>query len=125
MWITRKAFKKMLTSIDAEKRLVYESLVDETFERGWLTKREFICHFEGLIDFQLNFSFPPDDTKQWNTKISIIKSSDDPGVIEGASEALDRMYQNADSHVFFNEGHMPSITRTDEYLKLIHDFLKR
>lgn len=124
-WIARKAFKKMLTSIKDKKREVYEALIDEAFERGWLTKREFICHFEGLIDFQINQKFTPEDTILWDTKILIIKSSDDPGVIEGASEALDRMYPNAESHVFLNEGHMPSITRMDEYVKLIHELLKR
>ena len=124
-WIARKAFKRLLTNIEDEKRDVYEAIVDEVFERGWLAKKEFICHFEGLIDFQINHKFNPEDTILWDTKILIIKSSDDPGVIEGASESLDRMYPNAVSHVFLNEGHMPSITRMDEYVKLIHELLKR
>ena len=123
-WIAKRAFKRMLTEIEDEQKAVYEALVEETFARGWITKKEFVCHFEGLIDFQLNHQFTPEDTSRWDTKVLIIKSSDDPGVLEGASEALDRMYPNADTHVFLNEGHMPSITRMDEYLKLLHEFLK-
>jgi pimeloyl-ACP methyl ester carboxylesterase len=124
-WIAKKAFKKMLATIEDEKRVVYNALVDEVFEQGWLTKNELICHFEGLIDFQLNHRFTLQDTSLWDTKMMIIKSSEDPGVVEGSSEALDRMYPNAYSHVFLNEGHMPSITRMEEYLKLMHEFLEK
>jgi pimeloyl-ACP methyl ester carboxylesterase len=124
IWIAKKGFKRMLAGIEEDQKAVYEALVEEPFARGWFTKRELVCHFEGLIDFQLNHQFTPEDTSQWDTKVLIIKSSNDPGVLEGASEALDRMYPKAETHVFEEEGHMPSITRTDEYLKLLHEFLK-
>jgi len=122
--IAKRAFKRMLEGVEEDQRTVYESLVDELFVRGLYTKRELACHFEGLIDFQLNHQFTPESTSQWDTKVLIIKSRDDPGVLEGSSEALDRMYPNARTHVFLEEGHMPSITRMDEYLKLLHEFLK-
>ncbi len=122
--VAKRSFKRLLAGIEGEKRRLYEALVDEVFARSWLTKIEFVCHFEGLIDFQLNHRFTPEETCQWDTKVLIIKSSDDPGVLEGASESLDRMYPKAVTHVFEGAGHMPSITRADEYLKLLREFLK-
>jgi pimeloyl-ACP methyl ester carboxylesterase len=123
-WIAKKAFKRMLATIEDDERVVYSALVDEVFQRGWLTKREIICHFEGLADFQLNHRFTPEIASKWDVKLLIIKSSDDPGVVEGASEALDEMYPDAEFHVFLSEDHMPSITRMEEYLSVMFEFLE-
>lgn len=122
-WGGLRSFKKLLDGIHTEQRDLYDALLVEHFARKWLTKKEFVCHYQGLLDFHSNFRFSPEDSLTYSTKVLLIDSSHDPGVLDGASAALREMYPNATTHTFLEGGHMPSISKADEFKKVIDDFL--
>lgn len=121
--VALRSFKGLLTRASEDQREEYEGHLNEIFANGWLTKREFVCHFKGLLDFHKKAGFSVGDLDNSPVKILLVMSTEDAGVDPRASDALRTMYPTAKVHVFEGEGHLPSVTRTLEYARMVMEFL--
>ncbi len=95
----------------------------KTFLRDCFSKKVVLCHFNCLIDFHETFSIHPSDLEQCNGQKLIISAADDILVGKESSDALKSVYPNAEFYTFDSGGHVLSITRHNEYMQLITDFL--
>ena len=120
--VAKRSFKKLFSGVPGNE--LYSAALDEVFAKKLFTKKELICHFEGLIDFQENFRINPETFAEWHGKMLIIMSDDDPGVSRITSEALSKNFPKAQFHTFQGAGHIPALTHREEYLSLILEFLK-
>ncbi len=122
-FLTNKISNNAITTPEAEKEL-YKALLKEAFHLRLVDKEDVLCHFKGLIDFFENYSFTAQDLINWKGRILIIGSDNDRRVEHESKEALKSVYLQAKIHTFCDAGHTANISRTNEYVSLLQDFLK-
>lgn len=84
-----------------------------------LDKQDILCHFESLIDFQINIKITPENTTQLQKRMLIITAENDPGVSPTASQSLKEIYPNAQFYHFMEGGHIPLLVKPKIYLNLV------
>ena len=52
-------------------------------------------------------------------------SDDDPATSPDAREAMQKLYPNADVHMFSGTGHAAALLKQDEYFSVFEQFLDR
>lgn len=77
-----------------------------------------------VADFAQNYEFAPTDLANWPGNILIIESKDDKAIPSPAGNRLKELYPQAQVHVFHNAGHVPLITKREDYIAIIKTFLK-
>jgi pimeloyl-ACP methyl ester carboxylesterase len=88
-----------------------------------LLKEVFIHQNKCLLDLAYQPKFTPDDLKEWNGKILIIESDDDPAIPSRGRALLRSTYPQAQIHSFRDAGHASSILKREEVFSIIRSFL--
>jgi pimeloyl-ACP methyl ester carboxylesterase len=88
-----------------------------------LLKEVFIHQNKCLLDVAHRPEFTPDDLHDWNGKILIIESDDDPAINSRDRALLRSIYPRAQVHTFKDAGHASSILRREEVVSVIKTFL--
>jgi pimeloyl-ACP methyl ester carboxylesterase len=109
---------------DEGERAFWRAFIDEwlttEYNREWILKSREIS-----ADYGANYSFQPEDLADWAGRILIIDSDTDRTVGAENLKQLKAMYPRAQTYTFTNAGHVPVITRRDEYISLVRGFLKQ
>ncbi len=127
IWYVRRMGKRglprLVSALPEDRRafwLAYLSeLLDRIYTRAWLTAGNQVG-----IDYMLNYTFHPDDLREWPGKVLIIDSDDDTVIGLEQLKLLKAMYSQAQVYTFHNAGHVPAITHEAEYIQLLKNFLK-
>ncbi len=77
-----------------------------------------------LIDQTENYTFTPDDLKDWGGSILIVCGSEDPSTPADKREAMQKLYPQAQIKVFEGGKHGIALTHQKEYFAVIDAFLK-
>jgi pimeloyl-ACP methyl ester carboxylesterase len=88
-----------------------------------LLKEVFVHQNKCLLDLARQPQFTHDDLKEWNGKILIIESDDDPAIPARDRSLLRSTYPQAQVHTFRDAGHASSILRREEVVSIIRSFL--
>ena len=115
--IAKRSFIKGI-NFPEEVKPFYEQFLYQAFSKDVV-----LCHFNCLIDFHTNFSFNPSELDRWQDRLLIINAEDDTFVGKDTSTALHSVYPTAKFHTFESGGHILSLTKHDEYFRLVTNFL--
>ena len=88
-----------------------------------LLKKVFLHQNKCLLDLASQPQFAPDDLKDWDGKILIIESKDDPAISAQERALLRSKYPQAQVHTFLDAGHASSILKPEEVFAIIRSFL--
>jgi pimeloyl-ACP methyl ester carboxylesterase len=88
-----------------------------------LLKEVFVHQNKCLLELTHQPQFTPDDLKEWDGKILIIESDDDPAIRARERALLRSTYPQARVHTFRDAGHASSILKREEVLSIIRSFL--
>jgi pimeloyl-ACP methyl ester carboxylesterase len=100
----------------------WQAYLNEAIDSG-LLKQVFIHQNQCLIELLHHNSFTADDLMDWNGKILIIDSDDDPAISAGDRELLRGMYPRAKVHTFRDAGHASSILKREEVVRVVENFI--
>jgi pimeloyl-ACP methyl ester carboxylesterase len=88
-------------------------------------RKIFIHQNKCLLDLAQRPQFTPEDLNEWNGKILIIGSDDDPAIPARDRALLRSTYPQAQVHTFRDTGHASSILKREEVFSIIRSFLDR
>ena len=101
----------------------WRAYLNEAVQSG-LLKDVFMHQNQCLVELLRHSAFTPDDLKDWNGRILIIDSDDDPAISAGDRGVLRRMYPRAKVHTFKDAGHASSILKREEVVSIVKDFIR-
>lgn len=104
-----------------EQQEFWLQLADEIL--GQWTHADLIAECQEMTDFAWRCRFTPADLSGWPGRILILESEDDQFADVGARTALHALYPTAEVHTFRGERHSAMLTRTDEYVAVVDQFL--
>ena len=78
-----------------------------------------------LVDQTQNYTFSPDDLKDWLGSILMVFGSEDPSTPPEKRQAMRVLYPQAEVKVFEGGGHGIAISHQQEYYAAIDEFLAR
>jgi maspardin len=123
-WASIRSLDKHMEAIPAGERKFWKAYFKESIHTQW--NRESIARQgQCIVDFARNYEFHPGELAQMVDRILIIESDDDLTIRPEQSAVLGGLYPEAQVHTFHNAGHVPLITRREEYITLIRDFMIR
>jgi pimeloyl-ACP methyl ester carboxylesterase len=100
---------------------LWRAYLNEAIAVG-LLKEVFLHQNKCLLDLARQPQFTPGDLKEWNGKVLIIESDDDPAIAARDRAALRSTYPQAQVHTFRDAGHASSILKRQEVVSLIRRF---
>jgi pimeloyl-ACP methyl ester carboxylesterase len=101
---------------------LWSAYLNEAIAAGVL-KEVFLHQNKSLLDLAQQPQFTPDDLKEWNGRILIIESDDDPAIAARGRASLRSTYPQAHVHTFLDAGHASSILKRQEVVSVINNFL--
>jgi pimeloyl-ACP methyl ester carboxylesterase len=125
MFLVRKMLRDRMIGIlptrpSAELLLIAAQIRETVATR--LTRQAALNTFLRMIDFdQKNYS--PSDLANWQGKALIMLAEDDPTTPKPLRQQLVDLYPGARLHMFKGSGHATSILESEEYIKVMIDFL--
>ncbi len=118
----QRAFESMMperTDETACMLAIYNELVAFA-----LTKRDVIGILERTIDYSKQV-FTPQDLATWWSKVLLVFGDSDPSTPPEVRDRLAALYPGCWLRLFEGSGHATAVTRREEYLTLIDEFLSR
>ncbi|MFX0183099.1 MAG: alpha/beta fold hydrolase [Candidatus Hodarchaeota archaeon] len=125
-FIARKIMIRSFTKLVPSNVENYEeivNLIQGIIKSKQLDKKDIICHFESLLNFQNNLPLTKEVASSFQHKLLIITAANDKGVSPEASSSLEKLYPEAKFHHFMEGGHMPMLVKPNEYVQLVKGFL--
>jgi pimeloyl-ACP methyl ester carboxylesterase len=89
-----------------------------------LTKRDVVGILERTIDYSQQV-FTPQDLASWSGKVLLVFGDDDPATPPEVRDRLIALYPGCQVRYFEGSGHTTAVTRREEYLAAIDDFLSQ
>jgi pimeloyl-ACP methyl ester carboxylesterase len=86
-------------------------------------RADILAALRRLIDQTTNYTFSPDDLKDWPGRILALMGSEDPATPPDKQEAMRQLYPQADIRVFEGADHTVSVSHQHEYYGAIDAFL--
>ena len=111
----------VLPSHPSPELLLVSAQIHETVDTR-LTRQAALNTFLRMMDFDLQV-YTPSDLAGWQGKTLIMLAEDDPTTPESLRKSLLELYPGAQLHLFKGSGHATSILESQEYIKVIEDFL--
>jgi maspardin len=123
-WASVRSLDKHMAAIPPKEREFWKAYFKESIYTQW--DRESIARQgQCTVDYARNYEFKPGELVGMEDRILIIDSDDDLAISPELGEALHDLYPGAHLHTFHNAGHIPLITRHEEFVTLIRKFLQR
>jgi 3-oxoadipate enol-lactonase len=123
-WASVRSLERHMTVIPAGERGFWRAYFKESIYTQW-DREGMACGGRCTVDYSRNYEFHPGQLAGMEDRILIIESDDDLAVHPEQSAALRGLYPGARVHTFHKAGHIPLITRREEYVSLIREFLLR
>jgi 3-oxoadipate enol-lactonase len=101
--------------------LLVSAQVRETVDTR-LTRQAALSTFLRMMEFDQQ-TFSPSDLAGWQGTTLVILSEDDPTTPETLRKKLIDLYPGTRLHVFKGSGHASSILESEEYIKVIEEFM--
>jgi pimeloyl-ACP methyl ester carboxylesterase len=128
MWLIRfasvRSLAKHLETVPISEREFWKAYFKEAIYSGW-SHESIARQNQCLLDYMLNYEFKPGELDWMADRVLVIASDDDKAIPPELSAALRDLYPGARLHVFHNAGHVPLITKREEYVALIREFLSK
>jgi len=119
--IARKQLGRLLPAGHPELAFIRAYLVEAL--RYQMTKEGFLNLCRRGEDFDLKYTFGPDDLTNWPGQVLLVMGDDDPSTPEPVREEMKRLYPQARVHLFHGTGHAAALLKRDEYLAVMEQFL--
>ncbi len=120
--MSKRRVLHLLSGLSREERSFWKALLTEKIS-SYVTKAWLISQYKLLADYCANYHFTPADLERWPGAILILQADDDELIHRLAREPLTAFYPQAQVHTFHNANHIPPITKQDEYINVIKQFL--
>lgn len=123
--ILREGAKQQLFTTIAppeNEAIFWRAYLNELFTER-LGKADILSTYHCLVDFMLNYTFSPEDLRDWQGRLLIIDSDNDATFGTDVQNQLRALYPTAQTHTFIGAGHSPGSTQRDAYFALIRGFL--
>jgi pimeloyl-ACP methyl ester carboxylesterase len=126
-WLLRalinRSFARLVSNRSGDPSLVLLwALVQEAmFYR--VGRADILAALQRLVDQTQNYTFSPDDLKDWPGSILVLFGSGDPATPPEKREAMRRLYPQAEVRVFEGGEHGIALSHQQEYLATIDRFL--
>jgi len=88
-------------------------------------RQDFLAALQRLVDQTENYTFSPDDLKDWPGSILMLFGSEDPATPADKRQAMRELYPQAEMVVFEGGEHGIGLTHKQEYFATIDAFLGR
>lgn len=89
------------------------------------TKTGLLNGYRRATDFDLNWSFTPEDLADWPGRCLLVMADDDPSTPEPVRQVMEALYPQAEVHLFHGTGHAAPILQQEEYFSLLEAFLEK
>jgi maspardin len=123
-WASVRSLDKHLAAIPAGERKFWKAYFKESIYIRW-NRESIACDGRCTVDYARNYEFRPGELDAMEDRILIIESDDDQAIRPELGAVLHDLYPEARLHTFHNAGHIPLITRHEEYVTLIREFLQQ
>ncbi len=120
--IVERTVWKWVSPVPEDERDFWRAYFKEYMANVW-TREALVVSYQCILDFVGNYAFSPTDLASWPGRVMIVDSDDDQAIGAGRREALKAMYPQAEVHTFHAAGHVPFITKREEYVSVIRNFL--
>jgi pimeloyl-ACP methyl ester carboxylesterase len=125
MFIVKKMLRDRMIGIlppkPSPELLLIAAQIRETVDTR-LTRQAALSTFMRMMDFDQQV-FSPSDLVDWQGKTLIMLAEDDPTTPEPLRQSLLDLYPGARLHLFKGSGHATSILESEEYIRVIEEFL--
>ena len=125
-WIIRRVttwrFAKLF-SRDTDKAEFQINYIREVLQYN-TTKQELINTFQLMVDLGENYTFSKVDLQEWTGRILLIGSDHDPAFSPSEWDSLKRLYPQAEEYIFHGTGHLAIMSKRQEYLQVVTDFIQ-
>lgn len=121
----RKGLQKFYLNMDMpeQEKKFYRIFLSELLLK---TSKELVLGLYKLTyDYMSNYQFAQNDLAGWNGDILIIESDNENGYDTNAENAMKKLYRDAQIYRFQNAGHAPLFSRTDEFIRVVDEFVGR
>jgi pimeloyl-ACP methyl ester carboxylesterase len=123
-WASVRSLDKHMTAIPAGESKFWKAYFKESIYTQW-DRESISCQGQCTVDYARNYEFKPSELAGMEDRILIIESDDDLAIRPELGAVMHNLYPGAHLHTFHNAGHIPMITRHEEYVALIREFLQR
>ena len=120
--VMRRVFRSMMPEWSEETACVlaiFDELIGYTLDR-----QDVVGILERTADYAVR-SFAPQDLSGWRGKVLLVFGEDDPATPPDVRQRLTALYPGCQVRLFKGSGHTTSVTRHDEYVAAIDEFLSR
>ena len=90
-----------------------------------LPLEDLLAAMQRLVDQTQNYTFSPDDLKDWSGSILMVFGSEDPTTPSEKRQAMRVLYPQAEVKVFEGGEHGIAVSHQQEYYAVIDEFLAR
>lgn len=118
-----KRVLSLLVGMPADERAFWQAFLTEQVVL-YATKSWLISQYKLLVDYCEHYHFTPEDLAQWTGPILILAADNDEIVQRIAPGSLARYYPRASTHIFHEAGHSPPLTKRQEYIEVVQEFLR-
>jgi maspardin len=106
---------------DPDLVLLWALVQEAMFYR--VNRADILAALQRLVDQTQNYTFSPDDLKDWPGSILVLFGSEDPATPPETREAMRQLYPQAEVKVFEGGEHGIALSHQQEYLATIDEFL--
>jgi pimeloyl-ACP methyl ester carboxylesterase len=121
--LSKRRVLHLLSGLPEEERSFWKALLKEKIS-SYVTKAWLISQYKLLADYCASYHFAPADLEHWPGAILILQADDDELIQRLAREPLTAFHPQAQVHTFHNANHIPLITKRDEYINVVKQFLR-
>jgi pimeloyl-ACP methyl ester carboxylesterase len=120
-----RSFSRLISdrAMDPNVPMLWALLREVMYYR--VTREDLIAALERLVDQTQNYTFSPEDLKDWPGDILVLFGSEDPSTPQDKREAMRALYPKAEITVFDGGEHGIALTHQEEYFGAIDAFLAR
>jgi pimeloyl-ACP methyl ester carboxylesterase len=112
---------RLLSAMPETERSFWTAFMTE--QTATMTKTWLICQYRLLQDYCAHYDFAPADLASWPGSVLILSAEDDELIRRLAPEPLSTFYPQPRIHSFEDAGHIPLITKREEYIAVVRQFL--
>jgi pimeloyl-ACP methyl ester carboxylesterase len=123
-WASVRSLQRHMVAIPAVDGEFWKAYFKESIYTHW-DRQSIACQGQCTVDYARNYEFRPGELAAMADRILIIESDDDLAIRPELVAALHNLYPGARLHTFHNAGHIPLITRHEEYVTLIRELLQQ
>jgi 3-oxoadipate enol-lactonase len=125
MFLLKNMLRKRMTGIlppkPSPELLLIAAQIHEAVDTR-LTRQAALSTYLRMMDFDRQ-NFSPSDLAGWQGKVLIMLAEDDPTTPAALRKTLVELYPGARLKLFKGSGHATAILESEEYIKVIEDFL--